>query len=388
MSRHCGICGSQEKQIITKQMFILPKEVPITDQYNIVRCMHCGFLYADTFATQKDYDAYYSLLSKYEDSENVYATLSDTITKEKEYSAALIEGLNLAKDARIIEIGCANGTLLSMLKHRGYSNLYGIDPSKSCVEKVRDIGIQADEGFLTSNPICKNSCELLILEGVLEHVYDLEKTLENLVSYLSVKGKLLIIVPDADDYGANYVAPYYYFDIEHINHFGINDMKNICVKYNLEIVKQSKFEFSFPKNRTVSVFSVVLEKKITKSNQKFTKNDLTLESVNKHIEDSIIGMASYHKIFSQIDEQTPIIVYGAGNHTYRLLANTKLSELNIQMFVDNDRIKQNLSLCERPILPSEMLNGQDAKVIVCTAFSNDVVAAHVMQLGLEFILAE
>lgn len=371
MNRCCGVCGGIEKEKLFHQKFIIPDELPLVDHYDVVRCPECGFIFADTASTQKDYDEYYSLLSKYENAEEVYSELTDAINREKEYSAKIIDSLCLPKEARIVEIGCANGQLLSVLKQKGYSNLCGIDPSAVCMKNVSQNGIESQVGFLTNNKLDKESCDLIILEGVLEHIRDLEKTFENLISYLSDEGKLLIIVPDVDTYGINYVAPNYYFDIEHINHFSYSDMRNIGNCYGLRIVHHSKFDFDFPRNTKVSILSVVLEKDLSRKGLPYEPSDIGWRSVEEHIKSSQEALLAYEETIETIGSVEPIVIYGAGNHTYRILANTKLKELNILAFIDNDRVKQNLTLLRKPILPSGMLQKLQSKVILCTAFSNE-----------------
>lgn len=371
MNRSCGVCGGIEREILFQQKFIIPDEISLADQYDIVRCSECGFIFADTASSQEDYDAYYALLSKYENAETVYSELTETISREKEYSAKIIDGLYLPKESRIVEIGCANGHLLSVLKEKGYSNLCGIDPSAVCVKNVSQKGIESQVGFLTNNHLTKGSCDLIILEGVLEHVRDVKGTIENLFSYLSEAGKLLIIVPDVDTYGMHYVAPHYYFDIEHINHFSYADMRHLGNHYGLRVVHHSTFDFDFPRNTKVSILSVVLEKDLSKKGLPYEPSDLGRRSVEEHIRSSQAALSAYEKIIERIGSVEPIVIYGAGNHTYRILANTKLHELNILAFIDNDQVKQNLTLLGKPILPSGMLQKLQSKVILCTAFSNE-----------------
>ena len=65
--RKCPICKKDEKNIIKKMKFCIPKEYRISSEYNIVSCKHCGFCFADTNSTAADYDYYYKNFNYYVD---------------------------------------------------------------------------------------------------------------------------------------------------------------------------------------------------------------------------------------------------------------------------------------------------------------------------------
>ena len=64
--RDCAICGSGNKSLLWELKLELPKEVKLPRKYRIAVCDDCGFVYADTKASQKDYDRYYGENNIYE----------------------------------------------------------------------------------------------------------------------------------------------------------------------------------------------------------------------------------------------------------------------------------------------------------------------------------
>ena len=54
-------------KLLHEQSFIVPENHPLTDGYVVVSCNSCGFVFADTIVTQKDYDKFYASYSKYSD---------------------------------------------------------------------------------------------------------------------------------------------------------------------------------------------------------------------------------------------------------------------------------------------------------------------------------
>jgi hypothetical protein len=148
------ICESGEGEVLHTQRFVLPEDHPLGDGYDVVCCPGCGFVFANTTATQDDYDAFYARLSKYED--NVTSTGGGGTAWD---AARMLEmGRDIAgfvpdTTARIVDIGCANGGGLAALKTLGYDNLCGIDPSPACAKFVRvNHGIEAYAGSLTELP--------------------------------------------------------------------------------------------------------------------------------------------------------------------------------------------------------------------------------------------
>lgn len=381
MGRSCGICGSDKYDIVRRQKFVLPTEFKLAEEYDLVKCADCGFIYSNSSSSLSDYEEYYELMSKYENQDDIYKDFIEVFTEEKYYTLNLVRSLIVDKSKRIVEFGCANGVLLSMLKEDGYINIKGVDPSSRCVEYMKSKGILAEQGFINNNIIEKGSCDLIILEGVLEHVFDLKETISKLYDCLSYDGKLLILVPDADSYGENYVAPYYYLDIEHINHFGRNDFKNISSIYGMKYSELESYYFTFKKDIRVPVLSVCLEKAIDLTRNQIANTNDTLESIRTHLRDSEIKMAMIDKIISNIDRDKELSIYGVGNNTFRILANSTLKDKNIVRFIDNDTIKQGLTICDKKIFPHDRIFCDDSTIILCTAYSNQVIYEKLEKLG-------
>src|SRR4051812_46042549 len=65
--RPCEICGNSQVEILHHQRFILPENHPLPDNFDIVSCRTCEFVYADTAGTRDAYDRYYGEYSKYAD---------------------------------------------------------------------------------------------------------------------------------------------------------------------------------------------------------------------------------------------------------------------------------------------------------------------------------
>ena len=79
-----------------------------------------------------------------------------------------------------------------------------------------------------------------------------------------------------------------------------------------------------------------------------------------------------------------IVIWGAGNHTSRLLADSNLGKCNILMLVDNDRHKHGTSLSGKPVRPPEALLGLPAAptILVSAAVFHTQILEEIKKMGL------
>jgi hypothetical protein len=118
--RICPVCGHDIGEILYNQKFSLPVENPLPKNYDVVSCISCGFVFADSSATQKNYDVYYEQLSKYEDETTASGTgLSSFDAARLNKTALEIEKILPDKSAKILDVGAANGGLLMALRVLG-----------------------------------------------------------------------------------------------------------------------------------------------------------------------------------------------------------------------------------------------------------------------------
>lgn len=171
------------------------------NSYNVVSCVSCGFLYADKIPDQAIFNTYYENLSKYEGEFNgIYSESSFDLNRFNVISKYIKNHLG-NKSSKTVEIGCSTGFFLSKLKDFGFENLLGIDPSPNCsliAKKYYDIDVVT--GNLSNMNALVKDIDNLILIGVLEHVRDLESSIQNMFKSLKIGGKLIIVVPDASEY--------------------------------------------------------------------------------------------------------------------------------------------------------------------------------------------
>lgn len=366
--RKCPICGSENVNYIYKQTFYKLNESPLYPEYDIVFCKNCGFIYANTPSTQEEYDLYYEICSKYQDLKSGGSgTNFYDLTRLKE-STTFIKNF-VDKNSKILDIGCGNGGLLNELKEEGYSNLSGLDPSNVCVSNIKSNEINAFHGTIFKNNI-KEKFDCIILTHVLEHIKDLKEAVNIIESLLNDEGILYIESPNANLYKDSLIVPYYYFDYEHINHFDIISMSNLM--NNFECLYSEEKLQKVNSNLKYPIFRLVF-KKTNSVHNKLQYSEMSLISINKFLNFS----EEYNNnqiIAKLVTSQEPVIVWGAGQYTLRLLSNTLLKDCNIHAFVDNDTNKQGKHINDIIIESKEILRDFNGKILISSAInSHDIV---------------
>lgn len=387
-SRPCPICDNTVSDILHHQEFTLPDNHCLPAAYDVVACPGCGFVYADTPAEQDDYDHYYRECSKYENaslSTGGGATAFDAERIEQtvfDIAAALPD-----KHAAIIDIGCANGGLLSAFKRIGYYNITGVDPSPACVDFVEKQGIRAfNGGLFTGYPspdsLKDKQYDCIVLSHVLEHVVSLKEAVMSAVEHLKAGGILYVEVPDASRYHDYFIVPYYYFDCEHINHFDEHDLMNLVLPLGFSGIKFTKKELVVAGDKRYPAVYVLFKKNGNERGQ-FTirYHDTVLNSVQDHIQQSRKNKS--YQIFDELaEQQQPVAIWGAGSHAIRLLKNTSLGKCNIVAFVDSDRKKQGTRMDTVLVHDPEYLRSFKGTVVICAALYNDEIRNTIKQMGI------
>jgi 2-polyprenyl-3-methyl-5-hydroxy-6-metoxy-1,4-benzoquinol methylase len=151
------------------------------------------------------------------DSSRYLPNLPDSIELGEEILASISSFFKISDTSlKILEIGCASGSLLKVLQMRKFENILGIDLDKELILHGKNIlGVNVlnadwNSFMLEEGP----QFDLIIALDVLEHIspFDLSEILINTNKRLSSNGKLILRMPNAD---CPFVLPTYYGDLTH-----------------------------------------------------------------------------------------------------------------------------------------------------------------------------
>ncbi|MFC1808472.1 methyltransferase domain-containing protein [Candidatus Omnitrophota bacterium] len=376
--RKCAVCSCEYGQIIHSQRFEMPQDYTLPRSYDLICCKECGFVFADADANQKDYEKYYETNSIYESKEVSIGGSCPWDIKRYERIASDLSNILSDRKAKILDIGCANGGLLTILKNRGYFNLSGLDPSPVCAANTKQLGFNAYQASLFSDLFMSHTIssdhDCIVFSHILEHVFDINGSLERALSKLKKNGLLYLEVPDAAEYINYYKAPFYFFENEHINHFDKNSLTNLLKKFNLNtIVSGKKSIESSTTDRYPAIFGIYEKSGLDNKDQEiapdFTLRDSLVDYIEKSKSDPI-----FKKISEVAESGESIMIWGAGNHSFKLLANSDLGRCNIAGFIDKDIKKQGKRLNNYAVFSPDKLLGHKGSIAISSVMhSNDIV---------------
>lgn len=155
----------------------------------IVRCNHCGLIYANPRDDSRDLEEKYKDLPVLEYLEEVD---SRRIIAKKD--AQLVE--SYCKAGRILDIGCSAGIFLSQLK--SHFEKFGVEPSVHAAREAQRTVFDAQiyNSLFHEAPLDGKSFNVITMWDVIEHLDSPSKVLSELHNLLADKGYLIMVTPN------------------------------------------------------------------------------------------------------------------------------------------------------------------------------------------------
>lgn len=385
--RPCPICRQSSVERLHSMLFVLPSTSPLPDRYDVVACCRCGFVYADTSGSQEAYARHYTDFSLYEDPLTSTGSGSSEEDRQRFESIALFLGQCCPRNARILDIGCGSGGLLLALKAHGFNDLMGMDPSRRCVERLRRCQLEGVQGTLESIPKSIGRFDLIVLSHVLEHVLEPVRALASLGEILASDGRVYVETPDASRYGLYRFVPFYFFDTEHINHFGRVSLVNLAVAsgFDMECVASKEIPVAggqaYPavylfarRNRQARPGTLVKAHELPMAIASYVRTCAMREGEFAHLEENL-------------DPTAPLALWGAGSFAHRFLQIPWLRQRQIVAVVDRDTRKHGIEFAGCVIgAPAAGLRKlpPETTVLMLIALDSGSAVGEYLRLGLPY----
>ncbi len=355
--RKCPVCNSGQAKLVHKVQFVLFDNHPMSGGYNLVQCERCLFIYADTHVTQQELDIYYKELSKYEDKNIGTGGGYNKNDKDRLLKTAEFISSQLAdKNARIIDLGCANGGLLKELKMLGFNNLVGLDPSLTCVEITKnEVGCEAYQMSLFNIDESLGKFDLVILSHVLEHLLDLTSTIEKLNHLLKDGSLLYVECPNASNYNKVIHAPLQEFNTEHINHFTEISFENLFGLHGYQKIFTGDKIMKIASDQDYHGVYGIFKKAAGVSDYRLKPDTEIIDSISDYINKSEQIFEAILDNFTGLDPSEPIALYGIGQFAFKLLSRLGLRNYNQVKLFDNNALNVGKKIQGVEILPGKKI---------------------------------
>jgi SAM-dependent methyltransferase len=371
--RPCPVCESTESHVLLhRQRF---DEGVLGEGYDVVVCSRCGAGFADGIPSQEELDCYYAEQSKYA-YENSSGAESPYDLQRFELAVDQVVPFLPSKHARILDIGCATGGLLSVFKRRGYDNVLGADPSPACVGAARRLhGVEARAATLAHIASWSERFDLILMIGVLEHLREVKGAVEVVAARLNPQGLFYAAVPDAEGLADSCNAPFQQFSMEHVNFFSQPSLDLAVARVGFSAKQCWQKTVEWREGVTEPVLACLFEKTPV-ARPTLTRDRISEMALGRYITRSRTQDA---RIAAEIDRLVasfePLLVWGAGALTRRLLATTALPAANIIGFVDNRPALHGKRLHGAPIFSPAQIAGRRETILLCSvAFEKEILA--------------
>lgn len=380
-TRACPICRGLDSRLLFHQSFERLSGVEFIDGYDVVACGHCGLAFADGIPDQAVLDAYYRDLSKYEYGHKG-GKESDLDERRFRDIAATIAGYLPGPSARLLEIGCATGRLLAIIRDAGFSQVQGLDPSPGCARAARELyDVPVLVGSMFDIPVADAVVDFVVLIGVLEHVEDVRGAISHVRRVLSPGGRVYAEVPDAANLAGRPDAPYQEFSTEHINFFSTASLSNLFATAGFAVVTTGESIRQQHDNTTYPAAFGVFEK--ADAAAVITRDEVTERGLRRYIEESSAMETRTREVIERVTGRGPVLVWGTGTHTQRLLSIGAFNNVRIAAFVDSNPQFHGRQLQGIPVVSPSSLEGRQEPILISTrGFQSEIQDQIRRQLGL------
>lgn len=231
----CPVCGGNDLTVSIEL-----KDHSITsEQFKILNCKECSHFFTSPLPEENNIGKYYQSTDYISHSDSrtglvnsLYHFARNFTLKQK---IKLVESYN--QPGQLLDIGCGTGYFLQEAKKNNWE-VKGTEPDNNARKLAEDI---SSSEISTSVFDLKEGLkfDVITMWHVLEHVYDLSKTMSKIESLLKPNGTLIIALPNPESWDAGYYKSYWAaYDVpRHIHHFTKNSLGVLLQKQSLDIVK-------------------------------------------------------------------------------------------------------------------------------------------------------
>jgi SAM-dependent methyltransferase len=360
----------------------MPSEHGVHAGYDVVACTRCGFAFANDTPEQRFLDAYYREMAKKS------ALLERRGYTEPEYlvrthRVSLTHILpHVHPGDRVLDIGCYTGNLLALLRDAVPGvRVTGLDPSALAARVAREHhGVSVEVGSLFDE-LDLGEFDVVLLTHVLEHIVELRPFLARILTLMADGARLCVEVPDAeaffltaeqdDPIGVEHKDPFLQFSVEHVNYFTAASLTNL--------MRANGFA---PLGVTAGVSTVAMLASAW-VRAPFVADAGGPAALRRYVEDCRALMEPLVAVIDDLAERRlPVVVWGAGAHTQRLLASGALDRVEIRFFVDSDPGYHGATLAGVPIrAPEALRDDPHATVLISSQMYEDEIERQIRAAG-------
>ncbi|MHB8901095.1 MAG: class I SAM-dependent methyltransferase [Thermoguttaceae bacterium] len=253
----CPICDQTSRKLVRKTRNLLYQTA---EEFQLVRCVACGHVYLNPRPTGESIGRFYpadysphvgegaggparppgdSSATPWHLSGPVRAVpgLRSLYYWLKETRSQIIPPVDKPRP-QALELGCAGGRFLEMLRERGWQ-AEGLEPAEGPVAEARRRGFRVHHGPIAPGIFPPRSQDAVFAWMVLEHLHDPRMALAEIRSILRPGGWLVFSVPNWAC-AERWLMGRYWYPLEppiHLHHFTPRTLRRILVEAGFERIE-------------------------------------------------------------------------------------------------------------------------------------------------------
>lgn len=238
--QECPLCGSHDiKSVLKSKDYFLTQE-----EFNIDLCLKCNLEFTNPRPLKLHLAKYYQSEDYISHSNQTKSTLGAIyklvrkITLRQKFNL-LSHYLQDLTHVKHLDYGCGTGHFVEYASEQGW-NTIGYEPDDRANYSDKSLIIKSiDE-------LSSDSCfDIITLFHVLEHVDNLNLTIQKLLSLLKPNGILLLALPNPKSYDATFYKEHWAgYDLpRHLYHFSQQSIKSLANKHGLNIEQVAPMKY-------------------------------------------------------------------------------------------------------------------------------------------------
>jgi len=227
--RPCLLCDSDEFSVVAeKDRYGIPMRTGV--------CRHCGMVQTIDQMRPADYGEFYSGIYRklYQEDPTPASLFRKQEGRGDQLVALAKRHLPSLSGLRVVEVGCGAGGIVSRFAAAG-CDARGFDFDDSFLDCGRQRGCNLAHGN-AFELVPAESCDIVVLSHVLEHIFEPISMLKNLRSLLKPEGILIIAVPGLRNISIRHYQLDFlkYLQNAHLFHFDSEALKILAGRAGLD----------------------------------------------------------------------------------------------------------------------------------------------------------
>lgn len=210
-----------------------------SESHEVIKCNDCGLVRLKNNPLSIGY--YQS--SEYRDSYNSTSVADDYIDMHDNEQSPRVDkiGVSEFRNKKVLDFGCGGGAFLDLIKNVA-DITYGIEPFEGYHESLKNRGHYVFSNEVDAIKELKNSVDVIVSFGVIEHVEEPIEYLKSAFSLLRQGGKMYIETDNLDDVLMKFEIDEFdrfFYRTAHLWYFNAETLTLACKKSGFENIKLS-----------------------------------------------------------------------------------------------------------------------------------------------------